>query len=683
MNPELATREIGWNISYIWLMYVLLAPTVVVAGYGFWRRIRLWRCGQEVIRLDRPLERFGMVGKHALLQLRTARHAYPGIFHILVYTGFIVLAIATTVVMLDFDLGTDIMRGPFYLWFQSLIVDLFGGLVLVGLGMAAVRRWAQRPARLVFTAEASWLLVLISAIVATGFLVEGWRIAATGDPWAEWSPIGNLVASVSAPVMSEASLATAHVAGWWLHLLLVYGLIAWAPFTKLAHILTAPLAVFTGNLDGYGRNLKEIDFESDEPLGVHSLERFSWKDLLDLDACTECGRCTAVCPANTVGKDLSPRDIILDLRRLMHSRSADLLAVRGVPAEDPEEARIPVINEETAVAPEALFSCTTCAACLEACPVYIEQLPKILDTRRYLVMEEADYPQTMADAITSLEQRGHPFPGAQFSRVDWADGLDIPVLSEMENPGDVDILLWVGCANALLERNHSIVRAVASLLQDAGVSFAILGREEGCTGDPARRIGNEFLFEQLATKNVKLFEKYGISRILTCCPHCYHSFANDYPALGAVYEVFHHSTYLARLVTLGKLRPEVTGGGRVTYHDPCYLGRYNGVYGAPRDLVRRAVGAGPVEMAANRSNGFCCGGGGGMAFAEESPTQRVNRERARQALETGADVVAVACPFCMTMMEDGVGALAGDRKIEVKDVAELLRDSVAPTENSN
>jgi ferredoxin len=286
---------------------------------------------------------------------------------------------------------------------------------MVGLVMAAGRRWIGRPKQLVYTKEASWLLALIFVIVVTGFLVEGWRIAATNDPWAAWSPIGNVVAAMSAPVMSESLLRTAHAGGWWLHLLMVYGFIAWAPFTKLRHIVTAPLSIFTGNLDGYGRGLKAIDFESEAPLGVASLEQFSCKDLLDLDACTECGRCTAVCPANTVGKSLSPRDIVLDLRSLMHGNADELLATRGATPE--EEPRIPVIKEDSAVASDALFSCTTCAACLEACPVYIEQLPKILDTRRFLVMEEADYPQTMADAITSLEQRGHPFPGAQFSRV--------------------------------------------------------------------------------------------------------------------------------------------------------------------------------------------------------------------------------------------------------------------------
>jgi Fe-S oxidoreductase/nitrate reductase gamma subunit len=680
MNPAEATREIGWNISAVWLMYVLLVPTLVVAGYGLWRHIRLWRCGQPALRFDRPFERLAMVVKHALLQLRTARQAYAGGFHLLVFTGFIVLMIATTVVMLDFDFHTSIMKGRFYLVFQSLIVDLFGGLVMVGLVMAAGRRWIKRPRQLVYTSEANWLLALIFVILATGFLVEGWRIAATNDPWAAWSPIGNAVAAVSAPVMSESLLRTAHAGGWWLHLLLVYGLIAWAPFTKLRHIVTAPLSIYTGNLDGYGRGLKEIDFESEAPLGVASLEQFSWKDLLDLDACTECGRCTAVCPANTVGKSLSPRDIVLDLRSLMHDKANELLATRGTTPE--EEPRIPVISDDSAVASDALFSCTTCAACLEACPVYIEQLPKILDTRRYLVMEEADYPQTMADAITSLEQRGHPYPGAQFSRVDWADGLDVPVLSEMDDPSDIDLLLWVGCANALLERNHSIVRSVATLLQDAGVRFAILGREESCTGDPARRIGNEFLFEQMAAKNIQIFEKYGVERILTCCPHCFHTFKNDYPALGGNYEVEHHTTLLADLVAAGRFNHSPSTGQKITFHDPCYLARYNSISDAPRELVRSASGGAPVEMAANRENGFCCGGGGGMAFAEEPPEQRVNRERARQAVDTGADVVAVACPFCMTMLEDGTASVAGDRELVVRDVAELLRESVSTTEKT-
>ena len=678
-----ATREIAWNISSIWMMYVLLLPTVVVFGYGLWRRFRLWRCGQRVIRLDRPLARLGLVLRHAVLQMRTARQVYAGGLHLMLFTGFIILTIATTVVMLDFDLHTDIMRGAFYLVFQSLVVDLFGGLVIVGVLMAAARRWIARPRQLVDSKEADWLLVGILAIAVTGFLVEGWRIAATDDPWAAWSPIGAMVASVSATVMSDGAMELAHRIGWWVHLLLAFGLIAWAPYTKLVHVVTGPLSIFTANLDGPGRELKLLDFDSDAPLGVGSLEQLHWKDLLDLDACTECGRCTAVCPANTVGKPLSPRDIVLDLRALMHRQADALLASRHQESDD--EPTIPVIDEAPAVTADALFACTTCGACVEACPVFIEQLPKIIDTRRYLVMEEAEYPQPMADAITSLEQRGHPFPGSQFSRIDWADGLDIPVLGEMDDPSQVDVLLWVGCANALLERNHAIVRAVATLLADAGVRFAILGREERCTGDPARRIGNEFLFEQMATKNVEMLARYGVQRIVTCCPHCWHTLANDYPAFGGEYEVAHHTTFLAELVAAGRLQVAERSIRTVTYHDPCYLGRYNRVVQEPRELIAACSNQPLREMTFHGTAGFCCGGGGGMSFAEEPPEQRVNRERARQVMDSDAEVVAVACPFCMTMLSDGVGAEAAARQrgVVVRDVAELLRESVHPIEASN
>lgn len=676
MNPAEATREICWNVSSVWLMYLLLVPTVALSGYGLWRRARLWLCGRPSQRFDRPLERLALVARHALLQLRTARQPFPGTFHLMVFAGFLVLAAATTVVMLDFDLHTEIMKGRFYLVFQSLIVDVFGLLVMVGLLMAAGRRWLRRPQQLVYSAQAGWLLMLIFVIVVTGFLVEGWRIAATRDVWAAWSPVGNLVARLSSSVMSEPALRAAHSGGWWIHLLLVYGFIAWAPYTKLMHIVAAPLSIFTAELDGHTRNLKPVDFESDAPLGVGSLEQFGRKDLLDLDACTECGRCTAVCPAHISGKSLSPRDIVLGLRQTMHGRAEELIAA-GSKAPTPEPA-IPVVDEAGAVSAEALFECTTCAACLEACPVFIEQLPKILDVRRYLAMEEADYPPTVADAITSLERRGHPFPGAQFSRIDWAEGLDLPVLSEMEDPTEIDVLLWVGCANALIERNHAVIRSLAMLLQTAGVRFAILGREERCTGDVARRLGNEFLFEQLASHNIELINRYGVQRIVTSCPHCLHTLANDYPAMGGSWVVEHHTTFLARLVAEGRLRPSGTVDLDVTFHDPCYLGRYNRVFTEPRQLLSGCTSRSVREMRAHGAEAFCCGGGGGMAFAEERLDQRVNRERARQALEVGADVVAVACPFCMTMLSDGIETESGERNVAVRDVAELLRDAVGP-----
>jgi Fe-S oxidoreductase len=334
---------------------------------------------------------------------------------------------------------------------------------------------------------------------------------------------------------------------------------------------------------------------------------------------------------------------------------------------------LPIIGNVNAAAPESLWACTTCGACVEACPVFIEQMPKIVDLRRYLVMEEADFPETMQEAITSLESRGHPFRGAQASRIDWTDGLNVKTITEAR---DAEVLLWVGCGGALIERNQKVVRATAQLLDKAGVKFAILGREEKCTGDPARRIGNEFLFEMLAKENTERLNGYGVKKIVTSCPHCFNTFRNEYPQFGGSYEVYHHSEFLARLVADGKLQPQQLNEKKITFHDPCYLGRQNGIFEAPRQLVQISAREGVIEMEKNRESSFCCGGGGGMSFVEEPKDKRVNQERARQILATGADVVAVGCPFCLTMLEDGVNARKGDRDVRVMDVAEILWQSV-------
>ncbi|HEX3230849.1 MAG TPA: (Fe-S)-binding protein, partial [Pyrinomonadaceae bacterium] len=430
---------------------------------------------------------------------------------------------------------------------------------------------------------------------------------------------------------------------------------AWLPYTKMMHVLTAPLNIYTANLETLGASLKHIDFDKTESFGVNSLNAFTWKDLLDLDACTECGRCTDVCPANAVGKELSPRDIILQLRGLMHDQSRD--------------SQTKIIGSVPATSPNALWQCTTCAACMEACPVFIEQMPKIVDMRRYLVMEEAEFPDSMQQAIMSLEKRGHPFSGTSATRLDWAEGLGLNQISETK---DAEVLLWVGCGGALVERNQKVTRATAQLLTQAGVKFAIMGREEKCSGDPARRIGNEFLFETLAKENVENLNRYEVKKVITACPHCFNTFKHEYPQYGGMFEVYHHSEYLARLVDQGKLKPLSQSTGKVTFHDPCYLGRQNGVYDAPRQLVQISTSGKAVEMGRSRAKSFCCGGGGGMSFVDEPATQRVNQERAREAIETGADVLAVGCPFCMTMMEDGINARKGERDIRVMDVAELL-----------
>ena len=689
MDPTQATREVFWNIEYTWLVYVLMVPTLAVFGWGFWLKIRRWRAGQPEVRFDRLGERMQLFLKNAVGQGRTIKRRYAGIFHTLVYTGFIVLFLATTVVAIHHDTPLHIMKGHFYLIFQSLIVDIFGLFVMVGVALAAIRRWISKPKLLVYTDEASWILVTIFVMALTGFMVEGWRIAVTNDPWAAWSPIGNVFALASDPLMSDAAMQTGHVAIWWFHLVVAFGFIAWVPFSKMSHVFTAPLNIFTANLDGYGGSLKTIDFETAERFGINHLGDFTWKDLLDFDACTECGRCTDVCPANTVGKSLSPRDIILDLQALMHKRGDTVLTSgNGDNGNGSGEVELlPIIDQKTAVSPEALFACTTCAACMEACPVHIEQMPKIVDARRYLVMEEADFPEGMMDMMNSLESRQHPFAGTQFSRVDWTEGLDIDVMAEMDDPHEAEVLMWVGCGGALVERNRNTVRATAKLLRKAGVKFAILGREESCTGDPARRVGNEFLFEMLAKGNVETMQRYGVRKVVTSCPHCFNSFRNEYPQFGGSYEVYHHSQFLDQLLESGRLDGNdaavgSNGSSTITFHDPCYLGRHNGEYDAPRNLLAKVGGARQVEMQRSRNTSFCCGGGGGMAFVDEPPDQRVNQERAQEAVDTGADVVAVGCPFCATMLDDGVNARRGDRDVKVKDVAELLWDAVGDSDQA-
>lgn len=676
MTADQATREVLWNIEHEWLMYALLVPTLAIAAYGLIRRARLWRRGQPANGFDQPLRRLKRLFQLAVLQSSLWRTPFVAVMHGLLFWAFITLTMATTVVMVHHDFGWPIMQGTFYLWFQSLFVDFMGALATLAVAMAMLRRWGQRPAELVQSREADGLLALILVILVSGFLLEGWRIAVTHDPWGLWSPFGYLIGRASLAVATPQWLQLSHQVVWWGHLLLVFAFIAWAPYTKMLHVITTPLNIYTSSLALPATALKRIDFETAENLGVNRLEQFTWKDLLDLDACTECGRCTSVCPAHQVGKSLSPRDVILDLRNLLHSpksNAASSAPAEASPAGEAALPGLPVIGSAPGLQPEALWQCTTCAACVEICPVAIEQFPKIIDMRRHLVMEEADVPASMQAAMTSLEQRGHPFRGTQASRTDWADGLEIPHFRDVEDP---EVLLWVGCGGALVERNQSSTRALAKLLQHAGVRFGILGRDEACSGDPARRMGNEFLFDTLVRKNIETFDTHQVTDVVTSCPHCFNSFRNEYPQFGAKFQVFHHTTYLAKLIGNARIRVDADAIEKITLHDPCYLGRHNGITQEPRDILTSLAGTAPLEMEQHGKQSFCCGGGGGMSFVDEAAGHRVNRERARQVVASGAETVAVACPFCTTMLEDGLGGVDKDHPVRVKDVAELLWESV-------
>jgi Fe-S oxidoreductase/nitrate reductase gamma subunit len=665
------TREVFFNIRHVWVMYALFAVTLAIFSYGFCRHWQRWSRGLPASRTDRPWQRLqGLLRQTAAHDRLLKRYRAAGFFHLLFFWGMVILTAGTTVVFIHNDLGIHIMQGAFYLYFQSLTLNIFGALFIVALLAALVQRYVARPSRL---KPDHWqdgiILILLLTILLTGFILQGARIQLTRDPWGAWSPVGNVAGSLLARLFGVDGLRQLHLFTWWFHMALVFGFIAWIPYSKLMHLLTAPANIYLRDLEPRGA-LPLLDIEKTEALGISRLEQFSWKDLFDLDACTECGRCEVNCPANISNKPLSPKWLILDLQKASRAEHA----AAPTPPPNPEEPSPlvgPVIREET------LWSCTTCRACMEQCPVMIEQVPKIVQMRRHLVMERAEFPDDLQGVIRSLEARGHPYPGSSASRSDWHKDLDVHVLSD--KPGQsFDVLLWVGCAGAMNDRSKSVTRAVAQLLQAAGVRFAILSREEKCTGDPARRIGHEFLFQQLAQENIATFDRYGVKKILTSCPHCFNTLRNEYPQLGGNYQVIHHSEFLQELVASGRLRPEATALGKVVFHDPCYLGRYNQVYGAPRQLLDSVPNSQRAEVPNwSARNALCCGGGGGFSFMEEKTGTRMSHNRSRQLVSTGADTVAVGCPFCMTMLEDGVKTVSPEGQTpRVLDIAEVLAQAI-------
>ena len=666
------TREVYFNIHHVWLMYVLFVITLAVFGWGVYRRWRLWQIGRPANRFDHPEERLaGLFRQTALHKKLLQRYRGAGLYHFAFYWGFFFLLMGTFVVFLQEDLHIPIMHGWFYLIFQSLLLNVFGLLFTLALAAAIVNRYVLRPARLKpGKADDGIILVLLMTILITGFIIQGARIQLTHDPWGAWSPVGNVVGQWLAASFTMPQLFAVHRFTWWFHLVIVFAFIGWLPYSKLLHIATSPTNIYLRNLEPRGR-FPLIDFEKAEELGVSKLPQFTWKDLLDLDACTECGRCEVNCPATLTQKPLSPKQLILDLREDLHQLNPLHLPIsaerNGDTAGQSESPLIgAVIKEET------LWSCTTCSACMEQCPVMIEQVPKIVQMRQHLVMEQAEFPEDLQAMVRSLEARSHPYPGNSSSRVDWMNGMNIPVLGETAD--EFEVLLWVGCAGALNERNRSVTRALAELLTRAGVKFAVLGRQEKCTGDPAKRIGHDMLFQQLAMQNIATLDSFGVKKVVTACPHCFNTFRNEYPQLGGSYEVIHHTEYLQQLIAQGRLRTRSGSLDSVTFHDPCYLGRYNQVYDAPRQVLNSVPGSQLVEVEDwNKRNALCCGGGGGFAFMEEKSGTRMNGNRSRQLLDTGAKTVAVGCPFCMMMIEDGVKtAAAPEQNVEVLDIAEVL-----------
>jgi Fe-S oxidoreductase len=695
-----ATRQVFFNIAH-WARFVAYGATAVVLlvlAYGPLSRLRLWLLGKGEGRWDRPWERGRFFLLYGLGQGRLPNDLYAGLMHLLIFWGWTFLFIGTLMLAFHDDF-VEFLEGHVYLGY-SLALDLAGVAATVGVLMALYRRylWRHPKLRLASLWDDAALLWLMLAILLTGFVIEGLRVAMTelqgatidvhgglaSDPdWAPWSPIGFLIAKAAlAAGASQGLMEPFHRSLWWLHLTMATGWVAWVGYGKLSHILLGSANIFLRKLSPTGAALAGTalapiaDFETAERFGAGFLRDFTWKQLMDVDVCVRCGRCEAHCPAYNTGKELTPMGFLQDMRRHLTEAGPQLLSARRQGQELKEER--PVAGD--VVSFNTIWDCLTCGACEYQCPLFIEHIPKLMDMRRYLVMEQANMPETAQATLMQLEQRGHPWRGTQLTRTTWIEelareGIEVPLFD-----GSQEYLYWVGCTGALQERNVRVTKAIVRLLLQAGVSFGVLGAEETCSGDPARRLGNEYLFQMQAQQNIETFKAKGVRKVIANCPHCFNTIRHEYPQLGGHFQVVHHTQLLAQLVTQGRLAARAVEGLRgvaVTYHDPCYLARHNHVLAEPRQLLS-ALGVATVEMERQRQHTFCCGAGGGHMWVEESKGRRVNHVRTAEAAATGAGIIAVACPFCLQMFEEGVGSVpqAASQGMQVLDVAELLERSV-------
>ena len=646
---------------------------LAVAGGLFARRALLL---YRLVRMAKPSDRSGEVPARlrneaviALGQRKLLQRVVPGLMHAFIFWGFIVLLPTILMAMIAIaDRGETIPWLGSQGWF-ALLVDLFCVLVLAGVLTAVAIRKIQRPARFEGShmREADLILVLIAGIVTTLLLWHATLIALGLNEWpAGWSPVSHALSNLSGGGPGTHGAERAFV---WAHILIVLSFLVYLPRSKHLHIATAVVNVYFGRTRARGR-LEPLRFDEEGPeedmrLGSGTVADMTWKQVVDTYSCTECGRCQDACPAWATGKALSPKLLIMGLRDQLFAEGPGILAAQAV-GEQPEMAAL-VPN---AVTDEVVWDCVTCGACVRECPVSIEHIDHIVDLRRHLVMNEARFPAEAEPMLRDVERSSNPWGKAQSDRAAWAEGLGVRVLE----PGDPapDVLYWVGCAASFDERARTSAESTAKLLTAAGVDFAILGPREACTGDPARRMGNEYVFQAFAEQNVETLNETAAKKIVTSCPHCFNTLANEYPDFGGNYEVVHHSELLAELVREGRISPN-SGDRRITYHDSCYLARHNDVAAEPRELVA-AVGQ-PIEMERSGTRTFCCGAGGAHMWMEER-AGAINEERVREAAETGAETLAVACPYCTIMLDDGVRT--SGRDLRVADVATLLAESVDP-----
>lgn len=596
---------------------------------------------------------------HILGQVRILKKAYPGIMHFLIFWGVVTQGIGTIINLLQMKLFlpweiTAFPRNNWYLGYE-LVMDIAGVFILLGVLMAAFRRFVVRPKTLETRWDDTLALVLLFLIAFFGFTNEGIRILVTDPPWAQWSPVGNWVAGLMAGMGFPVVQATAvHDALVWVHISLALLLVGLIPFTKMRHLVNTPLNILLRTRRKVGEIEKIEDIENTELLGVGKITEFTSLQLLSFDACLRCGRCEESCPANGSGMPYSPKDLIQNLRASMLSSL--------VHAETSPEAELTpaVLGEEYA------WYCTTCGACTVNCPAFIRPVDEIVDLRRYQLLTTGRMPKSVGDTMRNLERQGNPWGMPPENRMAWADGLNVRELS----PGEqTDVLLFTGCAAAFDERNKKVTRALVQVLNKMNVDFAVLGFDEMCCGETARRMGHEYIFQEFAKQNIETFSKVKFNKIITPCAHCFNTLKHEYPQMGADFKVEHYSEYLATLDLPGGTGENLDG--KLAFHDSCYLGRYNEIYSAPRKLLDNA-GVNRVEMVRRKEDSFCCGGGGGGMWMETDAGTRINHHRLQDALDVKADVVATACPYCLIMFDDAVRSKGIGEDLKIMDIAEIL-----------
>jgi len=663
--------------------YTILPIMLVWGSFRFADRVRNWERGApDRRRTTAKNAKKRLADYRAGVYMQTLlRDSAAGLMHSMIYFGFLVLLGVTTTLEIDHQLPESLkfLHGGVYQGY-ALVGDFAGLVFTLGVVWAIVRRYVQKPYRIRIKTkrEHGIILGVLLAIGLSGFGAEMFRIAVSAAggkdmSFEKWSFVGYPL-SRAVDGLALGTLENWHQGMWVTHVVAFIVFLALLPITMLRHIFTSPLNMYLKDRDrpkGAMRAMPNLTETSLESFGASVVEDFTWKQLLDTDACTMCGRCTSVCPAHATGKPLDPREIVLKTGEVMAATAAHAPGGKvSPPLSTDGEITIGANSLFERISSEEIWSCTTCKACDEICPVNIEILDKILDMRRYLSLMESNFPAELGNAYRSMENQGNPWGMNQGERADWAKDLNVDVV-DPGSPFDHEYLYWVGCAGSFDDKNKKVTQSMAKLLERAGVDVAILGPSEMCTGDSARRSGNEYLFQMLAMPNIEMMNGMGVKKIITQCPHCFNTLKNEYPQLGGNYEVVHHSEFLEYLIDSGKLdMRNASLEDRITYHDSCYLGRHNDVYMSPRKVVGSIKGLQIVEMPRNGTKGMCCGAGGARMWMEESIGVKVNDERAQEALSTGASRVATACPFCYIMMDDGVKAAGAEEdQVKVADIA--------------